>query len=52
MTPVIKSHVWSSSDQVTCVVNPNDTSDQVTCVVKSHVWSTLGQSLGQTPPKP
>jgi hypothetical protein len=45
---VVKSRSTWVLTSKTSPTNPNDTIDQV----DTHVWSTLGQSLGQTPPKP
>jgi hypothetical protein len=45
---VVKSQSTWALTPKTSQTNPNDTIDQV----DTHVWSTLGQSHGQTPTKP
>jgi hypothetical protein len=48
MLTVVKSRSTWVFTSKTSPTNPNDPIDQV----DTHVWSTLGQSLVQTPPKP
>jgi hypothetical protein len=47
LTVVKSQSTWVLTPK-TSPTNPNGTIDQV----DTHVWSTLGQSLGQTPLKP